>query len=66
MLRDARVLDVDLTIPIAILATAVVLVLLVRAWLSWEERRTVERTATLLRDLGLDARGEEPPDDAEP
>jgi hypothetical protein len=46
------VLDVDLTIPIAILGTAVVLVLAVRAWLGWEERRMAERTTALLRDLG--------------
>ncbi len=56
MLPPTLLLDVDLTLPIAILGSAVVIVLVLRAWLSWEERRMVERTATLLRDLGLDAR----------
>jgi hypothetical protein len=47
------VLDVDLTVPIAILATAVVIVIGIRAWASAAERRTAERTEALVRELGL-------------
>lgn len=46
-------LDVDLTVPIAILATAVVIVIGIRAWASAAERRTAERTEALVRELGL-------------
>jgi hypothetical protein len=59
------VLDVDLTIPIVILATAAVIVIGIRMWASVAERRMAERTAALIRDLRLDARSEGDADIAE-
>lgn len=53
-------LDVDLTLPIAILATAVVIVIGIRTWASAAERRIAERTEALVRELGLDAPTSEP------
>ena len=60
-------LDVDLTVPIAILATALVIVMGIRAWASIQERRAAERTASLLawledEDGSIDAppRGDDP------
>jgi hypothetical protein len=47
------VLSVDLTVPIAILCVAVVLVLSARAYAAWAERRIEVRTAALLRTPGL-------------
>ncbi|MBX7195708.1 MAG: hypothetical protein K1X94_26865 [Sandaracinaceae bacterium] len=44
-------LDVDLSIPIAILTVAVVVVLAIRTWASWLERRMDERTDALVREL---------------
>jgi len=67
------VLGVDLTAPIVILGLAVGIVLSLRAAVAWAERRTVERTERLLRELGVEASDEvkepsppEVPPDGEP
>ena len=53
-------LDIDFTIPIALLAGAIVAVLLVRQFTQYGERRAKERTRALIERHG--ARATRPPE----
>ena len=56
---------IDLTIPIAILIAAFIVVLLVRAYAAWGDRRIEERTDALLADDGEEEPVASKPEDPE-
>ena len=57
---------IDLTIPIAILITAFVIVLLVRAYAAWGDRRMEERTDAFLAGDSDEEPDPTKPDDVQP